>query len=347
MKRSFIMRSAIVLGLIICGCATPPPVTMETPQPETGEFQPIVVAVLPFSNFTEKGESDWLSIGISELLSNKLRSLPEFSVVDRTKVSESLKEIDLRQTDLTDDNTVYELGQRVGSEELVVGSYQVDGRNILIRARFFEVETAKILADVEVEGRLNQVSQLLNNLVDSSMAQMNIPLTGEEKSLAAAEPAPSLRGLELYSLAMDFYTDSGRTLGPDQRIANLNQVIQIDPYFASPYIALGEIYTQRMEYDRAVSSYEKVIILQPENIGTRSQLADVYERQGNSRAYHREKKKIEDTRKGAVQHPDRQGFVKDREQKALNRDRKLDGRKPKDDSKVQGQEKGEIGRAHV
>jgi TolB-like protein len=100
---------------------------------------------MPFSNITGQKDHDWLSIGMSEVFTTKLGRIPVFQLVERNKLSEALKEIELGQTGLIDESTAPKAGEMMGAEQLVTGSFQVMGPDIRIDSRLMEVETTKIL----------------------------------------------------------------------------------------------------------------------------------------------------------------------------------------------------------
>ena len=57
----------------------------ETAGPPAEEYQPVVIAIMPFTNTSGQKEHDWLCTGIAESISTKLGSLPYFSLVERLK----------------------------------------------------------------------------------------------------------------------------------------------------------------------------------------------------------------------------------------------------------------------
>jgi TolB-like protein len=293
----------------------------ENPGQPSKESQPIIIAVMPFTNITGNKNYDWLSIGISESLCTKLGSLPCFSLVERVKLSEALKEIELGQVGLINETTAAKTGKMAGAEELLVGSFQIVEPNIRISARFVEVESGKIHTMVEATGKLDQIFELQDKIVASFLANLNIPVTDEEKSVLTAKPTASPQAFKLYSQAMDTYTPEGKALGDDQRIVLLNQSTQIDANFAPAYTSLGDIYAQRkQDYNRAAVYYNKVVVLQPRIIAPRVRLVHVYQMQGNTLALQQEKKKIEEMKRSlALQQADRQRILEERRRRALLR----------------------------
>ncbi len=259
------------------------------------QFEPIHVGVTPFVNITQNKEFDWLGIGISESLCTKLASLPYLTLVERTRLSEALKEIELGQTGLIDETTAAKTGQMAGAEELVVGSYQIIGQKVRINARFVDVEKGKIKKTAEATGNMDQIFDLQDQIAASFLDNLKLPITEEEKPVVTAKPTESLEAYKLYSQAMDTYTPQGKTLDDEKRIELLNRSSRIDPRFFPVFISLGDLYAKRRDesgYNQAAVYYNQAVTIQPNYIAPRNRLVQVYQVQGNTAAVQREQAKI-------------------------------------------------------
>lgn len=53
------------------------------------------VAVMPFSNIMKDSSIEWLSDGIAETMTTKISQVSSFTVVERTRLDEAMKEIAL------------------------------------------------------------------------------------------------------------------------------------------------------------------------------------------------------------------------------------------------------------
>ena len=347
MRKGLFLLRTVMLGLILLGCASPPPAVRppvsspaasgptasplpssptQSPASETAglsaeEYQPIVIAIMPFTNTSGQKEHDWLCTGIAESISTKLGSLPYFSLVERLKLAEATKEIELGQTGLISDSTAAQTGQMAGAEELVIGSFQVIGQTIRINARFLKVEEGKVQTTAEATGSLGQIFELQDKIVASFLANMSLPLNDQEKSLLGAKPTNSPEAFQLYSRAMDTYTPEGKALSDEQRIALLDQSTQIDPKFALAFISLGDIYFQmRQDYGRAAVYYNRAVFLTPYVVAPRVRLVKVYQVQGNIPALQQQQQKIVEIRRiPPLQQlpPDKRRFVEERRRIAL------------------------------
>ena len=278
-------------------------VTQEQPEPiqvTEEEFEPIHVGVTPFVNITGNKEFDWLSIGISECLCTKLASLPYLTLVERARLSEALKEIEMGQMGLIDEATAAKTGQMAGAEELVVGSYQIVGEKIRIHARFVDVDEGKIKKTAEATGNMDQIFDLQDQIAASFLDNLQLPITQEEKPVVSTKPTESLEAYKLYSQAMDAYTPEGRSLDDEKRIELLNRSARIDPHFFLAFISLGDLYARRRDasgYHQAATYYNRAVTIRPNYITPRNRLVKVYRVQGNTAALQREQAKITEIRR--------------------------------------------------
>jgi TolB-like protein len=295
LKNRFILAFILIFGA--CGEFPAPSSARSISNPISSD-NPAVIAVTPFTNLTGQKEYDWLSTGIGEVFTTKLGSLPCFNLVERIKISEALKEMELGQTGLIDENTAPQVGKMVGAEGLVTGSFQIVGQAIRIDARLLDVETGRVYAFAGAFGELDKIFEAQDRIAASFLDALNAPLTDQDRLILASKPTTSMEAFKLYSQAVDTYTLEGSTLDDDQRIALLNQSTQIDPNFAMAYAGLGYIYAvKRQDYRQAVVNYNRVVILQPYNPAPRIWLTRIYTKEGNTSAAMQEQKWIDDLKR--------------------------------------------------
>jgi len=255
---------------------------------------PLVIAVTPFTNLSGQKDYDWLGTGIGEVFTTKLGSLSCFNLVERIKISETLKEMELGQTGLIEENTAPQVGKMLGAEGLVTGSFQIVGQTIRIDARLLDVETGRVYAFAGAYGELDKIFEAQDRIAAAFLNALNAPLTDVDRLLLASKPTTSMEAFKLYSRAADTYTPEGSTLDDDQRISLLNQSTQIDPNFAMAYAGLGYIYAvKKQDYRQAVIYYNRVVILQPYNPAPRIWLTRIYLKEGNTSAAIQEQKWID------------------------------------------------------
>jgi len=111
--------------------------------PGQGRYERLIVA-----RFTESGEAAKdMELGrlISAQLSTYLKRDHGFFLLERERLADVLKEIEMAMTGLVDASKVAELGKMAGAQAIVVGSVSQAGADYLINARVISAETAVVL----------------------------------------------------------------------------------------------------------------------------------------------------------------------------------------------------------
>lgn len=111
--------------------------------PGQGRYERFVVA-----QFAENGvEVRDMELGtlVSAQLSTFLKRDHGFFLLERARLADILKEIEMSMTGLTDPATAAKLGKMAGAQAIVVGSISVAGADFVINARVISAEKATVL----------------------------------------------------------------------------------------------------------------------------------------------------------------------------------------------------------
>ena len=114
------------------------------------------IAVLDFTNVTGEPGSAWLSTGVAETVSADLRALGGFRVVDRRRVSEAARHTS---------GSLEEIARALGVRLAVIGGVQRNGERVRITARIVDVVSGDAIADAKVDGRLDDIFDLQDEVV--------------------------------------------------------------------------------------------------------------------------------------------------------------------------------------
>lgn len=110
------LKLAAAIAII---CLTAAPVSGEADKPEAS--QPATVAVLQFKNLCPDATLDWLGFGFAESLCTKLANVEGIQLVERTRLTDAMKELKLQDTAVVDPKTAGKLGKIVGAKYVVIG----------------------------------------------------------------------------------------------------------------------------------------------------------------------------------------------------------------------------------
>ncbi len=184
------------------------------------------IAVMDFVNVTGDPESAWLSAGIAETVTGDLRALEQFRVVDRGRVIEAV-----RGTDGSLQQVVNALGVRLA----VVGSYQRNGPRVRITARVVNVASGEALADAKVDGPLDGIFDLQDQVVAQFSKELGVP---GERSGAGARDTPSLEAYRAFTEgSLRLETLDVREM--PRAIIDFERAVATDPRYALAYAGLA------------------------------------------------------------------------------------------------------------
>lgn len=182
------------------------------------------IAVLDFTNnsLLNKAEFESLSKGLAEMLISELSQVPTLQVVERQKLNALLAEMQLAQTGLISETSSAKIGQLLGAQYLVLGSFMaVPGNKIRIDARSVHVETGKTLLAEKSEGNTKDILKLINKLSTKILERLQVKFAS---SMLASARATSPEAIQAFSLGLN-YEDLGNKA---QALKMYQQALKLD-----------------------------------------------------------------------------------------------------------------------
>jgi TolB-like protein len=185
--------------------------------PQQQETRP-TIAILDFDIGATIGQDpeDYQALrrGLAGMTISELAANPGARVVERAQIQQILQEQDLARSDRIDQSTALRVGRLLNARYMVTGTlYDVRGA-FRIDARLFDVETSQILRTQRVNGRLDNVFDLVTQLAGQLMQAANLPplerRTDAEQPARPATGAPTQQAVMAYSRAV-LYSDRGDT----------------------------------------------------------------------------------------------------------------------------------------
>ena len=163
------------------------------------------IAVLDFSNnsIMEKEKYASLTSGLAEILITELGKVKSLQVVERKKINEIIKEMQLAQSGLISEETGVTVGKLLGAKYLVFGSYMVFDKKIRVDIRIVEVETGLTIKAEEVTNKTSKMFEIIQELSEKILKDLDIELTKEEKNLLKASDT-STEVINLFSKGLEF-----------------------------------------------------------------------------------------------------------------------------------------------
>jgi TolB-like protein len=216
MKRMTVGSSALVLAALLCASAALAQQRQANPPAATPQDVRPTIAILDFDIGATIGQDpdDYQALrrGLAGMTISELAVNPAVRVVERAQLQAILQEQHLARDSSVDQSTALRLGRLLNARYMVTGTlYDVRG-NFRIDARLFDVETGQILQTRRVNGRLDNVFELVTQLATQLMTAANLPPL--ERRADAPPPvrpatgAPTQSAVMAYSRAV-LYADRG------------------------------------------------------------------------------------------------------------------------------------------
>ena len=199
------------------------------------------IAVMDFTNVAGDAESSWLAAGIAETVTGDLRTLGRLRVVDRWRVSEAA-----RRTDGSLERVAQDLHARL----VVVGSYQRNGPRVRITARVVDVVSGEALADAKVDGPIDAIFALQDQVVEQFARELGVVRPG---SPAARSPARETANLDAYRAFCEGWLrlESLDVRELPHAIAAFERAVAADPQYTLAYTGLASAELARYETTRS------------------------------------------------------------------------------------------------
>lgn len=218
MKRMALATSALTLVALVGAAALRAQQPQRPANPPAAGAQDArpTIAILDFEIGATIGQDpdDYQALrkGLAAMTISAMTQNPGVRVVERAQIQQILQEQDLARSDRIDQAAALRVARLLNAHYMVTGTlYDVRG-DFRIDARLFNVETSEILKTQRVQGRLDNVFDLVDRLAGQLMRDANLPPL-ERRADAPPPPrpatgAPTQAAVMAYSRAV-LYADRG------------------------------------------------------------------------------------------------------------------------------------------
>jgi len=195
------------------------------------------LAVSYFDNNSGDAGLDPLAKGLADMLITDLGHLSAIQIVEREKLNEALKELELSKSKFIDPKTALRLGKGLAAAWILTGGYVVSGDEMRIDVRIFQVDNGAVLASEKVAGPKGDFFALEKDLVDVLVKTLSIQVQSTEKSALRKNPTESWEAFAKYSLGLSL-ADKGDDAGAR---AAFEAALAADPGYKAAADATGRL----------------------------------------------------------------------------------------------------------
>ena len=200
--------------------------------------------VVPFENVSREAQTSWLGEASAVILTDDLIALgaPTITREDRVRAFERLR---VPMSATLSHATVIRLGQLVGAGTTVVGSVEVKGPDLTVRARSIRIEAGRMSPEIVESGPLTEIFAVYGRVARKLAPDSKVPTEEVE------QPHFPIAAFEQYIKGLIVHA-------PASKISFLSQALRIDPAFHRVRIELWNAYTDLSEHQQALAAVRDV-----------------------------------------------------------------------------------------
>jgi serine/threonine protein kinase/Flp pilus assembly protein TadD len=249
-------------------------------QPQEQSRREASVAVLNFANISGNAADEWIGQGIAESLTSDLARIGSVTVVARERIFElqrSLSELG----NAVDDRQAIEMGRRLGASVTVSGGYQRLGERIRITAQAVEVSSGRQKATVKIDGRLDDLFDLQDRLVNDLTAGLAVEVRQQDRAAMELVGTQSMEAYQAYSRGMLNLRLAGRE-SMERAIALFEQALALDGQYVEAMVELAGALELKALFLSAPHLLEESLALVERALAIRPDDADALVQRGDT-----------------------------------------------------------------
>ncbi len=200
--------------------------------------------VIPFENARREPRVHWLSEGSAVLLTDDLVALGAEAITRDARIS-AFERLHVPPVATLSYATVIRLGQMVGATRVVLGSFDLNGDDLTVKARVMRLDTGRLFPEIVEGGKLTDLF-----LVFARVARRLVP-DGPVTLEQMEESHPSLPAFEQY-------VKGELAESPAARVSFLSQALRLAPAFHRARLSLWEVHTDQGDHREALTAVRQV-----------------------------------------------------------------------------------------
>jgi tetratricopeptide (TPR) repeat protein len=205
------------------------------------------ILIVPFANVKRDASIFWLGEASAILLTDSLNALG-VGAITRPERTQAFARLQVPSSAVLTDATVIRIAQLVGAAHVILGSLQMDGDGLVVRARRLALDAGRVEADVTERGPVADLFAIFTRVADR-LAQSAVRGT---RPVQAAEPErPPIAAFEAYIKGLLAET-------PATAIPYLNSALTRYPMYDRARLALWDVYAEQGEHPRALAAVQAV-----------------------------------------------------------------------------------------
>lgn len=195
------------------------------------------VAIMEFEDTSPEDDFARLDRALQSMLTTDLSVSRDLELVERARLEDVRKELNLVKSGYLDPETAAKLGKGVGAKAILTGSFWVRDDKLRIDARLVHVETGTVILAEEITGAAHEFTGLEKQLARKVLDAAGIRLSAFETADLSRQHTSSLLAASRFGQALNA-EDEGDL---EETRRNAATALEVDPDFALAQQLLNQI----------------------------------------------------------------------------------------------------------
>jgi tetratricopeptide (TPR) repeat protein len=200
------------------------------------------ILVMPFDNLKRDGRIIWVGEAAAVVLTDDLAARGARPIT-RPQRLQAFERLQVPPSASLTDATVIRVAQLVGAERVIVGTVQLDGEALIVRARSVALEPGRVQNDVTERGALTDLYTIVGRLA------RRLEPSGTAIDIEPQHPPVA---------AFENYIKGILAETPATAVNYLNAALKQQPAFDRARLALWDVFTDEGEHDKALQAVAAV-----------------------------------------------------------------------------------------
>tara|TARA_B100000700_G_scaffold303034_1_gene374087 strand:+ start:107 stop:2131 length:2025 start_codon:yes stop_codon:yes gene_type:complete len=206
-------------------------------------FQPAVnpksIAVIPFDNYSQNSEDEYLSDGFTEVIIANLAKVKDLMVISRTSVMR------YKKTTMS----LKDIAKELNVAHILEGSVQRTGNKIRVVGQLIEASTDKHVWAETYDEEFDNIFSIQTSIATEIAAALKSEITANEKAIIKEKYTDNIKAYEMFlkvrelnKTKTDFYENK------KIRREILQKIIEIDPQFSEAYAEISFEHSNDVQF---------------------------------------------------------------------------------------------------
>jgi Tfp pilus assembly protein PilF/TolB-like protein len=240
--------AGIVLSLLFLAISVLEIPLQAQQQPGTARVSQLLL-IIPFENTSTAPGNDWISESFPEVLSTRLGPSGYF-IMGRDDRLNAFDKLGIPPGAKPSRATLYQVGQQLDADYLVMGDYRIDRANITAHARVMDMERLRLSPEFTESGPLTNLIRIQTALAWDILNTLNPGPVAKDRFIAQfTAQRPDV---------LENYVRGIAAVNDQEKIKYFKEVVRLEPTHALAMLQLGKSYYKARDYESAASWLARV-----------------------------------------------------------------------------------------